>query len=136
MSIEFKRVNKITPEINKLLEEAANDKYLGEIVFSKKIGVIYLFEIDGELVGFAIPRRESDGYFRTGPIYVRPKYRNKGIASNFVSSFFKHRKGRAYIDVTNKASQKIFIKNGFIKTNKTILVDDEILQQYLKGSDD
>jgi ribosomal protein S18 acetylase RimI-like enzyme len=82
---------------------------------TKRVG-IYFKEI---LVGFYSPYEEDYNgktYWRTGNIFVMPEYRNKGIASQVIRSFFKDKTyGMAHVAENNPASLKAFEKAGFIK---------------------
>lgn len=126
------------PEYTALIEEAAKDPFLGEFVLKKHPADFKWFirkDPDGKwdkLVGFAIPRRDSDGYYRTGAIYVKPEYRKEGIASAFVKEYFEGKKGRAFIEDRNVASIALFTSIGFKKTGKTVRDGDEVLHEYLK----
>ena len=71
-----------------------------------------------ELVGFATPRQEDDGFWRMGAIYVKPAFRRRGLASKAIREFMAERKGRAVIEDENLASQRAFAAAGFTKTRK------------------
>jgi GNAT superfamily N-acetyltransferase len=131
--IKFEKARSITPEIQKLLDHSTKDKFLGDIVNHKKLTNLVVFYYNDKLVGFAIPRRESDGYHRTGPIYVEPAYRGKGIAKQFVKEHFADKKGRSYIDDRNAASQAVYKHAGFKKTNKSMFDGGERLYEYTKA---
>lgn len=124
----------MTPKIKQLLEQASKDPFLGEFVLKKKMEDLVPLEHDGEIVGFAIPRKEADGKFRTGPIYVDPKSRKHGVASSFIKTFFSDKPGRSWIDPKNIASKKAFESAGFKKSGKTTKDGDEILEEYLKDN--
>jgi GNAT superfamily N-acetyltransferase len=117
-------------EFERLLELAANDPNLGPFVKQKKLEDTVLFEEHGEVVGFAIPRKDPDGYWRTGPIYVQPKSRGKGVASRFIQSFFSDKKGRSWIDPKNTASIHAFKLTGFNRTGKVVKDGSGILEEY------
>lgn len=119
-------------EYEKLIVEAAKDPYLGEFVLHRKREAFMGFFEHGELVGFAVPRRDSDGHYRTGAIFVTASHRSKGIAKAFVKQYFDGKKGRAYIEPGNQASIALYASVGFKKTGKQITDDDEVLEEYVK----
>jgi len=131
--VEFIKAPKVTPEVEALLAASTKDQFLGDIVRHKKLNGLVVFLYDSEPVGFAIPRSESGGYYRTGPIFVLPQFRGKGISKRFVADFFKNKKGRAYIADSNKASQTVFTNAGFVKTEKSVDDDGEQLFLYTKA---
>ncbi|BDD79782.1 hypothetical protein [Burkholderia phage FLC9] len=123
------------PAYTALIHEAAKDPFLGDFVLKKKPAEFRWFligEHNDTLAGFAIPRRDSDGYYRTGAIYVKPEYRKQGIAAAFVKQYFQGKKGRAYIEDANAASIALFTSIGFKKTGKTVKDGNEVLHEYLK----
>ena len=121
-------------EIEAILKKAARDPFLGNFIYGKKLTDMILFISEGILVGFAIPRKDSDGHYRTGPIYVEPSARGKGIAGEFVKSYFEKRKGRSWIEKKNVASQKTFESAGFRRTNKVhVDPDGTVLYEYIKS---
>lgn len=67
------------------------------------------------IVGFATPRQDKDDVWRMGAIYVKPEYRGKGLARTAIQSFMYKRKGRAFIENENIASQKAYEAAGFSK---------------------
>lgn len=97
-----------------LLKEADQDPLLAGFVFpddkSKKRLPIYF---ENRLVGFATPRTDKDGVWRMGAIYVKNEFRNKGLARSTIESFMKNKKGRAFIEFDNLASQKAYAAAGF-----------------------
>lgn len=131
--ITFKHVEDMTPEVERILEESTRDRFLGDIVRSKNVRHLIMFYYDNKAAGFAIPRKDSDGYHRTGPIFVLPQYRRKGIAHAFVAEFFKDKKGRAYIETDNTASRALFKGVGFEPSGKTLKDGDDTLEEYLKN---
>lgn len=109
----------ITDEIKKLISKASKDKYLGDKVYECDNNRIQLLYYKEDIAGICWPRRDSDGRYRTGPIYVLPEYRGKGVASSFVIEYFKDREGRAYIEPSNLSSINTFKKAGFKKVEKS-----------------
>ena len=116
--------------LNKLVHSSTEDKYLGDIALSKKREDTLPLYHEGEMVGFAIPRKDWDGRWRTGPIFIRDEHRGKGIASGFIKDFFMNRPGRSYINADNLSSLRAFSKAGFAPTGKTLVHDGEKLDEY------
>lgn len=104
--------------IAELMKMAAKDKFLGDIVYDQPSSRLRLIQHEGEIVGMCWPRRESDGRYRTGPIFVDPHYRGKGIGTRFLQEFFATKKGRAYIERDNHASIAMYKKAGFKKVGE------------------
>jgi GNAT superfamily N-acetyltransferase len=121
-------------EVLALIQAAIRDPHLGEFVKQKKKEDFMLFLVGTAIVGFAIPRRDGDGYYRTGAIYVAPFWRKKGIAKKFVSQYFEKVKGRAFIEDTNVASLALFQGLGFKRTGKSVSDGDTRLFEYLKAA--
>jgi len=118
------------PKVQPLIEASIKNDFLGEIVRERLNNQIVVFVYDGQYAGYAVPRQEGL-YWRVGPIYVDPKYQGKGIAKAFITSFFEHRKGRAYIDPANLSSSKAFLAAGFRKTGKVLRGSrGDLLDQY------
>jgi RimJ/RimL family protein N-acetyltransferase len=64
-------------------------------------------------VGFFIPRREN-GYWRSGTVYLDPKYRGRGIMCQILKPFFdSHMPAVAWIADANAASQSLYTRLGF-----------------------
>lgn len=126
--------HKHSKEIRDIIDLAAKDKYLGDIVYKQPESRLRLLHYDDKIAGVCWPRRDSDGHYRTGPIFVKPEFRNKGVASDFVMSYFDGKKGRAWIEPSNYSSQAIYKKAGFKKSGKSYVskADGETLYEYLK----
>jgi len=129
--ITFVKTSNVSVDAKELLDEAEGDTFIGSVIKKRKPNSFTGFYCNDILVGFAIPRQEGKGY-RTGPIYVKPAYRKKGIAKAFVSFLFKGKTGNAYIEQNNTASQKLFLSCGFVKQDKFITDGDDILYLYKK----
>lgn len=122
----------LSPELLALLRKSTYDPYLGDIALNKDPKDIVEIRHGRTLVGFAIPRQDSDKRWRTGPIFIDPKYQGKGYGGRWIKEFFKGRKGRAYINPDNGASIAVFTKAGFKETPKVLMDGNEKLVQYLK----
>lgn len=116
----FKTVSIGDPQVKKLIDESEHDKYLGDVVRQRGTQSLTGFYLDSQLVGFAVPRKDSDGRYRTGAIYVTPSHQGKGIASKFTRTYFKGKSGRAMIESDNTKSQHLFESIGFKRSGKTI----------------
>lgn len=127
----FKKATGADPEVTRLIEESTVDPFLGDIATTKKLTDVVAFYVGRRAVGFAIPRRDSDGRHRTGAIYITPPERKKGYAGMFVQAYFKGKQGRAYIEPGNVASQKLFSSAGFVRSGKKLTVDTELFEEWL-----
>lgn len=130
-AIRLKKATTTDYDIMVLVAESARDPYLGDFATTKNITDVVAFYVGKVAVGFAIPRRDSDGRYRTGPIYISPDQRKKGYAKQYVSLYFKDKPGRAYIDPTNIASQRLFASVGFVKSGKVIKSDGISLDEWV-----
>lgn len=128
----FFKPKEITPDIQRLIDASVRDRFLGDIAKHKDLKSLVVFQYNGVYAGFAIPRRESDGHYRTGPIFTLPAYRRKGVAGAFVKDYFKDKKGRAFIEDDNRPSRALYESAGFVKTGKKISDGDVALYEYLK----
>jgi GNAT superfamily N-acetyltransferase len=88
---------------------------------SKRVGIYH----EGNLVGFYSPKKSGD-YWRTGTIYVDPKFRGKGLGTKAINDFFSQKKkGLAYIEPSNLGSMGAFTKAGFKEVKRTTFWQDE-----------
>lgn len=129
----FRKLNRNNPIEMALIEESTTDPFLGDIVLTKNLNDAVVFLEGDRPVGFAIPRKESDGAYRTGPIYVTPSHRKRGVAKQWATVFFTDKAGRAWIETNNKPSQALFTALGFTPTGKTMMHDNVALMQYRKA---
>jgi GNAT superfamily N-acetyltransferase len=102
-----------------VLDKASQDKFLpGLLQLDKGIRRI-LIRHEGMPAGFYTPKQstyEGVKYWRTGPIYILPEYRGKGLATKIITEFFKNKEyGLAYVNCNNAASVSCFTKAGLIK---------------------
>jgi RimJ/RimL family protein N-acetyltransferase len=101
-----------------LLYEADHDPNISGFVKPneplKRISIKY----DGVVVGFSTPRQDNDEVWRMGAIYIKPDFRRKNLGSKAISCFMQNKKGRAYIEYKNIASQKAYLKAGFHNVGK------------------
>ena len=125
-------LTKLTPELDRLFKMASQEHFLGMFIYTKKLSDVVSLLYRGTVVGFAIPRKDYDGYWRTGPIFVEPKYRGKHIASQFIKSFFSDKPGRSMVDSKNSASRHAFLSAGFVKTGVLRKDGDGMLEEYKK----
>ncbi|MEA9357004.1 GNAT family N-acetyltransferase [Bacteriovorax sp. PP10] len=68
---------------------------------------------ENKLIGFATPRQDKDEVWRMGAIYILPEFRNMGFAKKIIKSFMANRRGRAFIENDNIASQKAYSASSF-----------------------
>lgn len=129
--ITYQQYKQDTPALTKMLAEARNDQFLGDVVYARKSDKMILMMDGQKLIGFAMPRLES-GFYRVGPIYVDPSYRGKGVAKDFLTWFFESRSGRAYIEPHNTASRKSFSAAGFVMTGKVHVKGNDRFLQFEK----
>ncbi|MNR31799.1 hypothetical protein D3C85_1493350 [compost metagenome] len=119
--------------VQRLVDESVNDPFLGDIAKTKRFTDIVVFYQGGQPVGFAIPRRDSDGRYRTGAIYITKSERGKGYAGLYLKHYFVGKKGRAYIDPYNTASQRLFGSAGFVKSGKRLTMGADVFDEWLLG---
>lgn len=119
-------------DVDELIELGSKDPELGEFVKGRNRSDMIVFFYGDAQAGFAIPYKESNGRYRTGPIYVKPTFRRKGIAKAFVVDYFKGRRGSAWISSTNKPSQALYRSAGFMITDKIHRDGAEVLYLWVK----
>lgn len=103
----------VLPVSQQMLIDAELDPALTGVVLSRPVKRLSI-SVDGVVVGFLSPRRESTGHWRTGAIYITPAHRNLGYGSTAIQKFFKDKElGRALIEPLNVSSQKAFASAGF-----------------------
>lgn len=118
--LAFKSVSVTEPTVAKLIAESENDRFLGDVVTARKTKAVTGFFKGSEIVGFAVPRKDVDGRYRTGAIFVSKRFQHQGIAGTFVKQYFSDKSGRAMIEPDNTKSQKLFESSGFKRSGKTI----------------
>ena len=122
-------------EVLSLLEESNKDQFLKNYFDIKdfdnyKSGIVSIITIEeDQLVGFYKPRKVTSGdykdYYRSGPIFIKPKYRGKGYAKEALDDYFENKKGMCWISDKNTNSQRLYKSIGFKKSNKHYLDPDE-----------
>lgn len=76
-----------------LVDESLKDRWVGEVAsWIRHIHEIYVFVANGKSVGFVIPRKDPDGSWRTGTVYLTPSVREFGSIKKFTGNFFNHKK--------------------------------------------
>lgn len=130
-SFSFRKATSRDTDVIRMIEESTRDPFLGDIATTKKLTDVVAFYVGRQLVGFAIPRRDSDGRYRTGAIYITPSERKKGYAKLFLQAYFKDKRGRAFIEPSNLASQKLFSSVGFTRSGKKVTVESELFEEWL-----
>lgn len=117
---------------DQMLLDTENDPMLGGVVLSRKGRQVSISD-EGKLIGFLTPRKERDGSWRTGAIYIDKKYRSMGYGSSAIYAFFSDKeKGYALIEPDNYASQKAFEKAGFKQTGSFLDKTDNVNYQIWK----
>lgn len=76
-----------------LVDEAAQDRWTAEVAsWIRHIHEIYVFVVDGKTVGFVVPMRDPDGYWRKGTVYLTPSARGPGAMQKYTGGFFSIKK--------------------------------------------
>lgn len=128
------KILKKDKRLKAIVEDAVKDPELGPIVKRRLITTALCLVDDDAIIGFAIPRKDSDGRYRSGPIYIRPEYRRRGLATVLLRQIFHDVKARAMIAETNIASQRTFEGLGFRRTGKVIYPDGkERYEEWIKN---
>jgi RimJ/RimL family protein N-acetyltransferase len=101
-------------KMRELLLTAEADPLLAGYVYPDDETKARLPIYNGEkLIGFATPRQDKDEVWRMGAIYILPEHRGHGLGRNAIASFMKGRRGRAFIEDDNIASQRAYEAAGF-----------------------
>lgn len=115
--------SKLSPDLRRLVEMAMRDPFLGAAALKSHMENIVPLVYKGHTVGFAVPFREEDGYWRTGSIYIEPAFRRKGIAHVWIEEFMEGKAGRAWIDPRNASSIAAYTAAGFTKSGRRVKSD-------------
>lgn len=101
-------------EMLELLNRADADPLLSGFVYpaDDSRARLPIFE-NSRLVGFATPRQDKDDVWRMGAIWVMPELRGRGLAKNAIAMFMNGKRGRAFIEDDNLASQRAYQSAGF-----------------------
>jgi len=122
-TVQIKFPDVISPE---MLAGANEDPKLTGFVYPEEDRQRAGIYFNDELVGFMTPRKEPDGGWRVGAIYIDPNNRNKGIGAKAIANFFEERRASPVpIGVDNINSQKAFANAGFILLNPDEILTDE-----------
>ena len=128
------KIAKKDKRLKAIVEDAVKDPELGPIVKRRLITTALCLVDDDAIIGFAIPRKDKDGRHRSGPIYIRPEYRRRGLATVLLRQIFHGVKARAVIAETNIASQRTFEGLGFKRTGTGIYPDGkERYEEWIKN---
>ena len=98
-----------------LLLEADKDPGIAGFVRPDSTVARVPFKHRGKVVGFMTPRVDPDGYHRVGAVYVKPEYRNRGIASRNISKYMRGKKSKVWIEDNNLATARAHMKAGYKK---------------------
>ncbi|HOL81802.1 MAG TPA: GNAT family N-acetyltransferase [Ignavibacteriales bacterium] len=108
-------------------------KLLNEILLSNnQKGYIFKFTTNNIILGYSIVTigfslEYQGNYFLIDELYIKPDYRNKGIASKFLEFIknFAFTKNIHYIllevDDFNKNAYNLYLKNGFVDKKRNLL---------------
>jgi GNAT superfamily N-acetyltransferase len=120
-------------ELKRLIDLAMKDPFLGPSSLKNNMDRITPLIYEGKTVGFVVPFQEKDGYWRTGTIYIEPKYRKKGIAHQWIESFLEGKPGRAWIEPRNASSIAAYTAAGLTKSGKrtTAPGTGRVFEEYL-----
>ena len=121
----------IPSELQGLFDQALKDRFLGPEALKNNLANIVPLTYEGKTVGFSIPFKEMDDYWRTGSIYVDPKYRGKDVAGKFIREFSKDKLVRAWIEPANYPSQKAFKGAGFRNTGRKTHVGNKVFEEWI-----
>jgi L-amino acid N-acyltransferase YncA len=110
-------------DLERLLKLALRDPFLGHAALQSNMENITPIVYKGHTVGFAVPFREKDGYWRTGSIFIEPAFRRKGIAHAWIEEFMEGKAGRAWIDPRNASSIAAYTAAGFTKSGRRVKSD-------------
>lgn len=76
-----------------LVDESTNDRWARDISFwFKHIHEIYVCVVNEKAVGFVVPIKDPDGYWRKGSVYFTPSVRNHNALKHYIGDFFKIKK--------------------------------------------
>lgn len=121
-------------ELNQMYEVAISEKFLGDYLVMHQPKATYVFMSMGKMLGFAIPRQNSETEWRVGAIYTLPAYRGGGVAKEFLNRFFDPSVDVvASIEPHNASSIKTFTSCGFKVMGKPYKdKDNTILVDYIR----
>jgi RimJ/RimL family protein N-acetyltransferase len=103
--------------------------YLTRITKTEEIGPIFIFEIKNSKIGMSRLDRKGTQFFEIS-ILVSPEYQKKGYGIKMLNMTVRHAFSslaasglRAHIHHQNLASESLFKKAGFKKSNRKVLED-------------
>ncbi len=106
----------IDKSILPLISIANKDHYTRGVCSDKKNHKPIIY--DNETIGFYTPHITKQGVYRTGPVYIKEEYRNKGIVLSVIRDFSIDKNCEAYIERCNIGAEKMFLKAGYIKKRR------------------
>ena len=121
LQLEAHKATSLVPE--DMLDRAEDDpEFKGyNLIKGKAQTPIY---DNGTVVGFMIPRQEPDGVWRTGPIWIDPEFRSRGLASKAIADFSKGKNVKCWIADYNLPSIRAYEKAGFSKGEEKTMGGD------------
>ena len=77
-----------------LIEESKQDRWMACI--ASTLNHMHGFVVNGEAVGYVVPRPDADGFWHTGSVYLTPKVRTFHSIKTIAGNFFNHKKRLAF----------------------------------------
>ena len=115
------------PDGGKVKEENISGT-IRELTANSHKGTITIFETEGEVIGYAIliffwSNEYGGDILHIDEIYVKPSWRGKGIASDFINGYMDKVKA-IWLEVipTNEKAMRFYKKLGFKETKNTWLI--------------
>jgi ribosomal protein S18 acetylase RimI-like enzyme len=103
--------------------------------------VVLVAELDGDVVGYAVARRQSAARAHLNDIYVRPHARRRGVAKELIGAVTSKMRSRGAqvmtlgVDLANTTARTVYRRLGFREDSVRLVVELDQLEQRLESKE-
>jgi ribosomal protein S18 acetylase RimI-like enzyme len=103
--------------------------------------LVLLAELDGEIAGYAVARRQNPRRAHLNDIYIRPAVRRRGVAKELIAVVTSEMRERGAevmtlgVDLANTTARTVYRRLGFREDSVRLIVDLTQLQERLSSTD-
>jgi len=104
--------------------------------------LVLLAELDGDVAGYAVARRQNPARAHLNDIYVRPHARRRGVAKELIGAVTSEMRNRGVqvmtlgVDLANTTARTVYRRLGFREDSVRLVVDLDRLQERLSSTDE
>jgi hypothetical protein len=121
-------VNFRDPETAALIKQSMDEGALAGVNPKRDLKFFYGLHWDGEMAGYACPRKDADGRWHCSNVYLKESFRDTDLAGEFFRNFFAGKKGRALVKEGDERAMQAFLSIGFYLTPYKLTTKDSVFQ--------